>query len=200
VFRRWIDEFANLYRLPPDARATMRALDDGGRMPRDRFFASVRERFGLTPSAEEMWFGYRRRMPQLATCARDVLDRLAFLRRDGWRIGIVTNGQPDNQLGKIQRTGLATYVDGWAISGEFGVRKPDPELFEIAAARCGGSLDHGVMTGDNPDYDIVGGQDAGMRTIWVRRGQEWPDDLDAPDAVADSVIGAIDLIARNGRR
>jgi hypothetical protein len=43
----------------------------------------------------------------------------------------------DNQLGKIRNTGLAELVDGWCISDEVGVRKPDPKIFQLTAQRCG---------------------------------------------------------------
>ena len=41
-------------------------------------------------------------MPELAFCRAEDLDALRQLRQAGWRIGIVTNGMTDNQLGKIR--------------------------------------------------------------------------------------------------
>ncbi|WP_240778036.1 HAD family hydrolase [Nonomuraea basaltis] len=71
-------------------------------------------------------------------------------------MGIVTNGMADNQLGKLQRTGLADAVDGYAVSGVEGIRKPETGLFEIAAQRCGTSLaEGGWMVGDNLIADMV---------------------------------------------
>ncbi|WP_434093924.1 hypothetical protein [Nonomuraea pusilla] len=58
-------------------------------------------------------------------------------------MAIVTNGTADNQLGKIQQTGLVDAVDAYALSGIEGVRKPDRRLFEIAAKRCDMALDAG---------------------------------------------------------
>jgi putative hydrolase of the HAD superfamily len=51
-------------------------------------------------------------------------------------VAIVANGMADNQLGKIQWTGLAEAVDAYALSGAEGFRKPEVALFEIAAKRC----------------------------------------------------------------
>jgi len=39
-------------------------------------------------------------------------------------------------------------LDACCISGELSIRKPDPRIFEIAAARCGESLDDAWMIGD----------------------------------------------------
>ncbi|GAA3108478.1 hypothetical protein GCM10017600_10470 [Streptosporangium carneum] len=55
----------------------------------------------------------------------------------------MTNGTADNQLGKIRHTGLADAVDGYALSGVEGIRKPDTGLFEIVAQRCGTTLTEG---------------------------------------------------------
>jgi putative hydrolase of the HAD superfamily len=77
----------------------------------------VRDRFGLLDSVSDLWAAYRRRMPFLVRCPTDTLNGLSTLRAEGRRVGIITNGTADNQLGKIQRTGLADVVDGWALSG-----------------------------------------------------------------------------------
>ena len=41
-------------------------------------------------------------------------------------IEIVTNGRVDNQLGKLRRSGVLDLLDGWCVSEETGIRKPDP--------------------------------------------------------------------------
>jgi HAD superfamily hydrolase (TIGR01549 family) len=93
------------------------------------------------------------------------MDGLFRLRASGWRVAIVTNGTADNQLGKIQRTGLAEAVDAYALSGIEGIRKPAVGLFEIAAKRCGAALaDGGWMIGDHLVADVEGGHAAGLRT------------------------------------
>jgi FMN phosphatase YigB (HAD superfamily) len=73
----------------------------------DAFFATVRDQFALAEPVEQLWQQYRRHMPELATCRAESVDALTRLRLAGWRIGIVTNGMTDNQLGKIRNTGLA---------------------------------------------------------------------------------------------
>jgi FMN phosphatase YigB (HAD superfamily) len=99
------------------------------------------------------------------------LQALARLRDQGWRLAIVTNGSPDNQLGKIHRTGLADCVDAWVVSGELGVRKPARKIFDAAARRCGASLaDGGWAIGDSPALDVVGGRAAGLTTGLGQQG------------------------------
>ncbi|MCZ9344674.1 HAD family hydrolase, partial [Streptomyces sp. TRM76130] len=109
------------------------------------------------------------------TCRPEVLEGLTRLRAAAWTIGVATNGAGDIQRAKLAGTGLASLVDGVAVSGDLEIRKPDLRLFGLAASRCGVSLaDGGWMVGDNPAGDIRGGHRAGLRTIWLR-GRPWPD-------------------------
>jgi FMN phosphatase YigB (HAD superfamily) len=171
AFLLWAEEFANEYRLGRKAVEHLVKLDRNGLPHRELFFVKVRERFKLSTSAVALWAAYRRRIPYLVRCYPGALDGLTRLRADGWRVGIITNGTADNQLGKLQQTGLAGAVDGYAVSGAEGTCKPETALFEIAARRCGVDLaDGGWMVGDNPVADITGGRTAGLRTVWIDRG------------------------------
>lgn len=155
-------------------------------------FDRLRATFRIEESSEHLWRVYVDRMAAAVHCRPAVLDSLARLKDAGWSVGVATNGASDIQRAKVQATGLADFIDGIAASGDIDVRKPDPRLFELAAARCGTQLTSGDwMTGDNPENDIAGGAAAGLRTIWVR-GQPWPDDLTVPHHAVDDVTDAID--------
>ncbi|MET8336934.1 HAD family hydrolase [Streptosporangium canum] len=198
AFLLWAEEFAEEHRLSRKAVDYLVKLDRNGLPHREPFFTKVRERFKLSASAADLWAAYRRRMPHLVECRPEVIAALTELRAPGWRVGIVTNGTADNQLGKIQRTGLADAVDGYALSGVEGIRKPDVGLFEIAAKRCGTDLTGGGwMVGDHPVADIGGGHAAGLRTVWIdrgtRAGHERP-----PDHVVTDVIHAMDILRPAG--
>lgn len=191
AFQVWAAEFATDHRLGPDAVGWLIALDRPGLPHRQEFFAQVRDHFGLYDPVDELWSRYRQRMPFLVRCRPEVLDGLARLRGDGWRVGIVTNGTADNQLGKIQQTGLADVVDGWALSGIEGIRKPDVGLFAIAARRCGVDLaGGGWMVGDSLSKDVAGGRAAGLGTVWIGDGARCCGET-APDHVVSDVLEAM---------
>ncbi|WP_449063637.1 HAD family hydrolase [Planomonospora algeriensis] len=194
AFREWAAEFADGYGLGHEAVDWLIALDQAGYPHREVFFGMVREHFALSESVEELWGRYRKRMPYLVRCRPEVMDGLVRLRVSGWKVAIVTNGTADNQLGKIQRTGLAEAVDAYALSGLEGIRKPDVGLFEIAARRCGTSLaGGGWMVGDHLVADIGGGRAAGLRTVWIDRGT-WPDEEHAADHVVTDVLQAMEIL------
>ena len=123
----------------------------------------------------------------------EVIDRLRALRADGWKIAVVTNGDHHGQAGKIEQLGLARHLDACCISGELGIRKPEPRILEIAAARCGAALADALMIGDG-EADIVGAHRAGIPSIWLRRGREWPRSDLRPGHVADGLLEALSLL------
>jgi FMN phosphatase YigB (HAD superfamily) len=143
-------------------------------------------------------------MPHLVAYSTEDLAGLARLRRRGWKIGIVTNGMTDNQLGKIRNTGLDRHVDAWCISHDVGIRKPDPRIFHLAAHRCGLTIDGGGwMIGDSLTLDIAGGAGAGLRTVWIpeprlaRQHATYGPGFflpPAPDATVTSVAEAVDVL------
>jgi FMN phosphatase YigB (HAD superfamily) len=137
AFNAWAEEFAAARGLDDKDLTLMVMADARHSGPKDAFFMMICETFGLAEDPGLLWEQYRRRMPELVSCRADDLDALRKLRAAGWRIGIVSNGMTDNQLAKIRNTGLSELVDGWGISGELGVRKPDPEIFRLVARRCG---------------------------------------------------------------
>ncbi|MEV6929095.1 HAD family hydrolase [Dactylosporangium sp. NPDC051485] len=187
AFGAWAAEFAAEHGVDAGWLVAADARHEG---PRGGFFDLVRDRFGLDASGEELWRQYRRRMPELVRCRGEDLAALAGLRAAGWRVGIVTNGTTGNQLGKIRNTGLDRHVDAWCISEDVDLRKPDPRIFRLAAARCGLSADGGGwMVGDSLAHDIAGGAAAGLRTAWITQPGATPDPR--PDVTAGSVAEAV---------
>lgn len=175
----------------PETETWMRAEFADRANPGD--LARMRHIFDLTEPVSELWQAYVTRMAAAVSCRRAVHEGLAGLRAVGWTIGIVTNGRADIQHAKLTATGLAELVDGIAASGDIGVRKPDPRLFELAAERCRAALPTGTMIGDDPARDIGGGHAAGMRTIWLR-GRSWPSGVPAPHHTVDDVLDAIAVL------
>ena len=111
--------------------------------------------------------------------ARNVLEDLG---RDH-RLALVTNGAPDVQHEKLARSALAQHFAAIVISVEVGVAKPDQRIFTAALDAIGATADAAVMIGDSLPRDIKGAHNAGMRSIWVDRGDvaAKPDDP-TPDA------------------
>jgi HAD superfamily hydrolase (TIGR01549 family) len=192
AFRRWAELFAAEHDLDASCVEFLCAGDGDGYVPRDELFASLRERYGVTASVEDLVARYRADYPRHFQPEPDVRAALTALRTDGWKVGIVTNG-PTSQNAKIASLGLDDLIDGICVSADVGVDKPDPKIFDLTAARCGAPL-NGWMVGDSADTDIAGGRAAGLRTAWLRHGRDWERPDLAPDAIVSTIHDAVALI------
>jgi 2-haloacid dehalogenase len=82
-------------------------------------------------------------------------------------LAIVTNGTAHAQRGRIEPSPLRPLLDYVFISGELGVRKPQPAFFDLVRREMGiADPSRAVVVGDNLHTDILGGINAGMDTIW----------------------------------
>ena len=68
-------------------------------------------------------------------------------------------------------------VRGWAplfavciSSGEEGIKKPEPAIFELALQRAGCRPDQAVMVGDRIDNDVAPARAVGMATVRIHQG------------------------------
>jgi len=113
-----------------------------------------------------------------------------------YRTGLLTNGAPDLQRGKIEGAGLSGYFDQVLLSGEIGFGKPDARAFETLLARLGSTAESAVMIGDRLATDVRGAHDAGMLAVWVNRRGELGDGSIIPDWEISSLSGLIPILGR----
>jgi putative hydrolase of the HAD superfamily len=196
---RWAREFAPA--RGGDARDAqwLVTADRDGLEPRERFAGMIAERFGLDARDEGAILAELRGglVGQLVTDDA-VIAALRRARAAGWAPFVVTNGTVAQQERKLRHTGLDREVAGWVVSEGAGLRKPDPAIFRLAAARAGHSLDGAMMIGDSAQADIGGARGAGLPGVWLHRGRPWPLSGFEPDHVADSFPHAVDIVLGGG--
>jgi putative hydrolase of the HAD superfamily len=170
------------------------AVDRRGLTDRRELFAAVADRHRLDATVDELVADYNEKIARMAVCAPETIVALERLLAAGWRVGIVTNGFTVQQGAKIANAGLDAVVHAWVVSEEVGAAKPDPAPFRVAAERCGASPDDGWMIGDDPVNDIEGGAAAGLATIWIDHGRDWPNRWIEPTGRAAHAADAIELL------
>lgn len=114
---------------------------------------------------EQRWQRLREKYPLF-----DDVDELLARLRPHTRLAMVTNGVRGLQRRKVNGSGLAHWFDVIAVSGEVGIGKPEPGIFEWVCNELGVPKARCAMVGDNPERDVQGGINAGMATAWVDRG------------------------------
>lgn len=100
----------------------------------------------------------------------DAVELLATLHRQQVPVGVLSNGNHEQQLDKLASIGLARYIDVVCTSELIGFAKPDPRAFHALAKGLGVEPADLVFLGDNPEHDIAGARAAGIRAGLVERG------------------------------
>lgn len=87
--------------------------------------------------------------------------------KERYRLGILSNGDSHFQRTKIHALGFDEYVDHVIVCGDYGIQKPDPRIFEIAAEKMGLACNEIAFIGDTFYKDISGAVKAGMKPVWM---------------------------------
>jgi len=202
AFRAWAQDFLAEHRLPPQDVDWLSTLDGSGFIPRSTVFGAVRQRYGLDTGLDDLLAHYRRSINAHIHCPAPHVAALRAARNAGWTLGIVSNGATGPQLDKIRRTGLAALVDGWVISEEARCAKPHPEIFRIAARRCGVPTASAWtartwMVGDHAPADIAGARVSGLKSVWLHHGRPWPELGYHPTFSAPGLPEAVGLVVNS---
>ena len=101
------------------------------------------------------------------------IETLTHVRRLGIPIALLTNGASLPQRQKIERFGLDRIFETILVEEEFGIGKPEPEVYAHALRLLGVKAEEAWMVGDNYEWEIVAPQSLGIRGIWVNhRGDD----------------------------
>ena len=110
---------------------------------------------------------------QLALAAHslfdDVPEILALAAGARVPLGLVTNGASDTQREKLRALDIERCFDAIVISGEVGIAKPNPVVFEFALNRLGVGQEGVWHVGDSLAADVAGARAAGLTSVWLNR-------------------------------
>ena len=110
--------------------------------------------------------------------AEDTLKAL----QSGFRLFLVSNGTAEVQERRLEKTGFGKYFEKIFVSEEIGFFKPDKRYFESCFAAIDGfEKEKAVMVGDRLTSDVLGGKNAGIRTVWLNRYGEKNETEIVPD-------------------
>jgi putative hydrolase of the HAD superfamily len=106
----------------------------------------------------------------------DALATVDALRAKGVKLALVTNGASEMQRPKITRFDLAHRFDHIQIEGEFGMGKPELDVYRNALEKLGCQACDAWMVGDNYEWEVVAPQSLGMQGVWYN-----PFDVEPPE-------------------
>ncbi len=107
-----------------------------------------------------------------------------------YRLGIIAN-QPSQVRDAMARDGIEDFFEIWGVSDDIGLEKPDPRLYAHVLYTAGISPMRTVMLGDRLDYDVIPAKTAGMRAVWILRGEAPENPTGAQLAEADAAVHSL---------
>ncbi len=87
-------------------------------------------------------------------------------------LGVISDGEGEQQRSKLAFTKIDSFFNSVIISGDVGLRKPQPMIFERSAKELNLSLNELLYVGDHLEIDALGALNAGMHGVWINRTEQ----------------------------
>ena len=197
AFRHWAEDYVSARNGSPEDVSWLVGSDRDGYESRESLAELIGQRFGVGDT-DAVLVDLRAGMVDRVQLDPAVPASLELARAAGWSLVVVTNGTVTQQERKLRHTGLDRLLDGWVISEEVQVSKPDPHIFRAAADAVGLPLAGSWMIGDSAAHDIIGAQRIGAGSVWLRRGRLWSADDTPPDHTANTLSEAVSFVLDRG--
>ncbi|NND77491.1 MAG: noncanonical pyrimidine nucleotidase, YjjG family [Flavobacteriales bacterium] len=131
------------------------------------------DEFNLAEKISEEYLKICPLKAKLVEGAMEILDHIVGLKIP---MVVITNGFDEVQHIKMENCGLTPFFEAVVTSEKIGSKKPYPEIFQHAFSTVGAKAARSLMIGDNHDSDIVGANNIGMDSAYLKLG-ELPDDF-----------------------
>lgn len=143
--------------------ATVCTPDWNEGMDRGRPFAeAVTALVAEYPDQAELIAAWHHRWPEMVAGALDETVAIAAeLRAAGVPLYLLSNASAETYPNVLERFGFLGQLDGIVLSGEVGVAKPDPEIFEILCQRFGLSPAKTLFV-DDVERNVVAARAVGL--------------------------------------
>ena len=122
----------------------------------------------------------------------DVIPCLEQLKSKNYNLGIISNGDYDRQIDKLNSLGIKNYFDVITICNQKGLAKPNKHIFLAACNEANIKPEQAYYIGDNLVYDAIASKYCGMNGIWLnRKNRTTYDDLNVIHSL-NELINIID--------
>jgi putative hydrolase of the HAD superfamily len=155
------EEVGRRFRHDQACRELLIGLETGA-LPEEEFEPRFAEALGVAPVSliDRLFAGSGPDEP--------MLDAVLRARKAGVRTGLVSNSWGTR---RYDRRRLAELFDGVVLSGEVGIRKPAPEIYELGAQSIGVPASGCVFVDDLP-FNLTPAAELGMATVHHRTATE----------------------------
>ena len=151
------DAFVRLVTEDPEGRSIYHHLERG-EVSQGDFERQLAALLGVEPN------GLVRGLLADLRANQEIIDAVAHLRAHGVRVGVISNSWGMEPYDPYQPFDLPNHFDTVVISGEVGIRKPDPAIYRLAAEKLGVTAEECVFV-DDLASNLLAAQEVGMTTI-----------------------------------
>lgn len=144
----------------------MKTLDAHGR---GKIFDIVCDENSIDIPIDDLVEVYRNAKPKISLFVES-LEILKFLKKEGYKTGIITDGISIVQWNKIKQLDIKIYVDNIIVTGDFGdgFSKPNTKSFIEMARLFNVKPCEIIYVGDNPNKDFIGAREIGYKTVQIK--------------------------------
>ena len=86
-------------------------------------------------------------------------------------MGAVSDGQAIWALPELHSTGLDKFFQFTVVSSDYGFRKPERKMYELALQKLNLSPEEVIFVGNDMYRDVFGAHEMGMKTVFFRSNQ-----------------------------
>ena len=99
-----------------------------------------------------------------------VVETLEYLKKQGYKLFVLTNGPMRDQLNKLEQLQIEKYIsrEDWYISDELNTTKPEKKIFKIVENRIEFQGNEILYIGDSFENDILGASQLGWETVYLK--------------------------------
>ena len=146
---------------------------DGGYKSREEYWPEMIALWNWknAPSLEVLTDDFNGEFGKHVVMLDGAVDTIKELKRRGYKLGMITNGDSLLQNMKLDTAGIRDYFDMSVVSDDIGIWKPEAGIFEYAMEQLGVTNEESVFVGDHPINDIQGAKNAHMNVIRMNYGQ-----------------------------
>ena len=105
-------------------------------------------------------------------------DLTRALKESGVSVGLISNADAESTKIRLKELNLEGVFDIVVNPETFGVKKPNPQVFQKTLEALGVTADKAVMIGDRHDRDVLPARNAGLSAIHI-----WFGSVDAKDDI-----------------
>ncbi|HII72558.1 TPA: HAD family phosphatase [Candidatus Woesearchaeota archaeon] len=146
-----------------------------GRMSGREFMANIVGDLGLKKDPDALV----EKSCSLITVKEDVLEILKKIGATGrYKLGVISNNTFEWSDHSKNTLGLGKYFDFWLVSCDIGVKKPDPEIFDVAAKMVELEREECLLI-DDKQRNIGAAASAGMKCILFKDSEQLLEDLNS---------------------